>query len=93
MRLSKRLLTLLNILLLSLLVLFVYGYMNGLVSYKYEVQTDEFAGNILNSHQREILDYLSSSKTDILICFIFFLATFIIKVYTPNFRGKIIYVK
>jgi len=51
MKLSKRLLTFLNIILLSLLMLFVYGYMNSLVSYKYEVQADEFAGNILNSHQ------------------------------------------
>lgn len=93
MKLSKRFLTFLNIVLLSLLVLFVYGYMNGLVSYKYEVQADEFAGNILNDHQREILAYISSSKTGAFICFVFFMVTFIAKVYTPDFKGKIVYVK
>ncbi len=93
MKLSKRFLTFLNIVLLSLLVLFVYGYMNGLVSYKYEVQADEFAGNILNGHQREILNYISSSETGAFICFVFFILTFVTKIYTPNFNGKIVYVK
>jgi hypothetical protein len=93
MKLSKRLLSVLSFMLLALCVLFVYNYLNTLVSYKYEVQADEFAGNILNGHQREILDYISSTKTWSLVCLIFFLITFIVKVYTPNFRGKIVYVR
>lgn len=93
MKLSKRLLSVLNLFLLCLLVLFIYSYLNNLVSYKYEVQSDQFAGNILSGHQREILGYISSNRTRSLVCFAFFLGTFIIKVVQPNFRGKITYVR
>lgn len=93
MKLSKRLLSALNLLLLCLLVLFVYGYLNSLVSYKYKVQSDQFAGNILSGHQREILNYISSNRRGSLICLIFFLVTFIINVTQPKLWGKIIYVR
>ncbi|MBS1531092.1 MAG: hypothetical protein JSU01_12350 [Bacteroidetes bacterium] len=91
MKLSKRLLTVLNILLLALCIIFAYAYMNSLVSYKYEVQADEFAGNILNGHQREIISYITSSETWAFVCLGCFLVTFIIKVSQPSFHGRITY--
>jgi len=92
MKLSKRLLSVLNISLLALCIMFAYVYMNSLVSYKYEVQADEFAGNILNGHQREILAYITSSETWAFVCLGLFLVTFIIKVSQPNFKGRVEYV-
>ena len=92
MKLSKRLLSVLNIVLLALCVIFIYSYLNSLVSYRYEVQSDEFAGNILNGHQREILHYITSSETWSLVCLGFFLVTFIIKVSQPSFHGRITYI-
>jgi len=93
MKLSKRLLSVLNISLLTLCIISAYVYMNNLVSYKYEVQADEFAGNILNGHQREILNYITSSETWAFICLGLFLFTFIVKVSQPNFHGRIVYVR
>lgn len=92
MKLSKRLLTVLNIVILSLFLVFIYSYLNGLISYRYEVQSDEFAGNILNSHQREILQYLASSRNEALIFLGIFLATGIFSISKPEFKGKIEYV-
>ena len=93
MKLSERLLTFLNLIILSLFLFFVYGYLNGLVSYKYEVQADEFAGNILNGHQREILEYVSSNETGLWICLALLLTIFVILISRPNFKGKIVYVR
>jgi hypothetical protein len=93
MKLSKRLLSILNIVLLALTVSFVYGYLSNLISYKYEVQSDQFAGNMLNGHQREIIDYISSFETGFWICLAFFLVTFIVKIAQPDFKGRIVYVR
>jgi hypothetical protein len=91
MRLSKRLLSTLIIILILLTLLFSYGYVDSRVSYKYEVQTDEYAGLVLNNHQKEIIKDITSSKDETLACIILMIAAIVISINEPTFKGKIIY--
>lgn len=91
MRLSKRLISTLIIILILLTLLFSYGYVDSSVSYKYEVQADQYAGLVLNNHQKEIIKDITDSKDETLACIILMIAAIVISINEPTFKGKIIY--
>ncbi|MBC7399438.1 MAG: hypothetical protein H7289_05790 [Mucilaginibacter sp.] len=53
------------IVLILLIFLFGFGWMNSLVSYKYEIQDTVNAGKVLDEHQKEILYWIKSSKVEL----------------------------
>ena len=90
MKISKRILTTLVIIFLLLTIISSYGYVNSLVSYKYEVQ--DFEGRqALDNHQKDILNAIKASKTEGFVFFGLFVLTSFIRLDTPDFNGRIRY--
>ena len=95
MRLNKRFLSITIVILLLLTLLFGFGYMNSLVSYKYEVQDSQTIGKDptygLDDHQKQIMNDIVNSKIEAIICgTLAFLIIMVVSI-EPTFKGRITY--
>jgi formate hydrogenlyase subunit 3/multisubunit Na+/H+ antiporter MnhD subunit len=92
-KISQRIISILKIILLVLILLSGFGWLNSMVSYKYEVQDTLYAGKPLDEHQKQIIYYISSSKIELIICVVLFVFILFINIANPTFNGRVFYVK
>jgi formate hydrogenlyase subunit 3/multisubunit Na+/H+ antiporter MnhD subunit len=93
MRIREKILSITIIILVILALLLGFGWVNTLVSYKYEVQDSQYAGKVLDGHQKEIINAIASSKIEFICCVILLVLVLIIRVFEPTFKGRIYYVE
>ncbi|QEC75596.1 hypothetical protein [Mucilaginibacter ginsenosidivorax] len=97
MRISQRMLSMTLIVLVILTLFFVYGWVNSMVSYKYQVQDfqrkgdDAFAG--LDEEQISILHTIVFCKITAITCFALLILTLIVNEKEPGFNGRVYYTK
>jgi len=76
-----------------LIILFGYGWINSLVSYKYEVQDSLKPGpqslSGLDAHQLEIINAISFCKYAMIICCAALVGLLIINEKEPSFKGRV----
>ncbi|MBD1364700.1 hypothetical protein IDJ77_12845 [Mucilaginibacter sp. ZT4R22] len=94
-RISERAISISLVALAILTLLFAYGYVNSMVSYKYEVQDFQQAGKEasfgLDAHQLYILHGITFCKYAAISCFALLILGLIINEREPTFNGRISY--
>jgi len=93
MKVSKRLLNITLITLALLALLFVFGYVNSLVSYKYEVEDYIHSSKTLDAHQHQIINDIANCKLYSFLCFGLFMLLFFVRLKKPALNGRLVYTK
>ncbi|WP_184545943.1 hypothetical protein [Mucilaginibacter sp. FT3.2] len=92
MRVTQRMLSVSLIVLVLLILILSFGWINGMVSYKYEVQDAIFAGKSLNQHQKDILNGITSSKVGVIVGVGLLIFVLYINSAEPTLGGRVYYV-
>jgi hypothetical protein len=71
--------------------LFGFGFINGQVSYKYEVQDSLYAGKPLDQHQKEILTDLTITKIGAMVSGVLCSILMFLRLNEPDFNGWVTY--
>ena len=95
MKIRKRVITVLLVILLLFALLNAFGYVNSLVSYKYEVEDFQIAGQDqyygLNQHQIQILKAIHTCKALSILFTFLSVITLFIRLAKPTFNGRVVY--
>jgi hypothetical protein len=91
MKINRRWLRWSVVILVIILFIFGLGYINGQISFKYEVQDSLSSGRPLDEHQKEIIGYIHSSKIEFFSCVILLVAILVVINSEPTFKRKISY--
>lgn len=97
MRISQRMLSVTLIVLAVLTLFFAYGWVNNMVSYKYQIQdfqlkgNDAFAG--LDEEQISILHTIVFCKIAAITSFVLLILVLIVNEKEPAFNGRAYYTK
>jgi len=95
-KVTERFISVLLVTLAILTLLFAYGYVNSLVSYKYEVQDFQQPGKDqsfgLDAHQVYILNGITFCKYASISCFTLLVLALIVNEREPTFNGRVSYI-
>lgn len=96
-RITARVISISLIVLAILTLLFAYGYVNSMVSYKYQVQDSQQAGKNpgygLDDEQLSILNSVAFCKYATISCFALLVLALIVNECEPTFNGRLVYVQ
>ncbi|RWY55863.1 hypothetical protein [Mucilaginibacter gilvus] len=96
-RITERVISISFIALTLLTLLFAYGYVNSMVSYKYQVQDFQQAGKDptygLDDEQLSILNGIVFCKYAAISCFALLVLALIVNEREPTFKGRLVYVQ
>lgn len=92
MRIKIKILTIGFIAFLLLTLLFVFGHINSLVSYQYEVKDFMTQGQELNERQNQIMNDIRWTEIAYVVFGLLSLLTILLRLIKPRFGERITYV-
>jgi ABC-type transport system involved in multi-copper enzyme maturation permease subunit len=91
MKINRRWLRWSVVVLIIMLFIFGFGYINSQISFKYEVQDTLSGGQPLDEHQKEIIGYIHSSKIEFISCVILLAAILVVINSEPTLNRRVSY--